>query len=338
MADSSESLHKEAFDALLERAGEYDGEGTSHDGGPYAATFALTKRLGARALRVEARAEGAAKVELHREESTLALRPDGSAALWVVSTNHPGVVEHVYDPAWPPAEGAERTLAFRAGAPGDLATFREVVCFDLWPDLSITHRYAWAEPGQELVERSAARLVPRGRRPVPEAPLVASSSGMKPGGPGWFVVNVARARWMKHELMGRFCPFESPEHRFEHLGVNVHVLEPGQPSCHYHAEADAEAFLVLAGRPKLLVEGEERILEPWDFFYCAPWTRHVFVGGDEGAAAILMIGARERDALYYPATDLARRYKASAPFDTPSPQESYQGLAKSYEAPAAWPL
>jgi mannose-6-phosphate isomerase-like protein (cupin superfamily) len=43
---------------------------------------------------------------------------------------------------------------------------------------------------------------------------------------------------------------------------------PGdQPNGLYHSENQQEAFLVLSGEGRLLVEGEERLLRPWDFFH-----------------------------------------------------------------------
>ena len=55
----------------------------------------------------------------------------------------------------------------------------------------------------------------------------------------------------------------TPPVEFAQLGINVTVLEAGQSGL-YHAEAGQEAFLVLSGECKLLVEGEERVLRPWD--------------------------------------------------------------------------
>jgi len=46
-----------------------------------------------------------------------------------------------------------------------------------------------------------------------------------------------------------------PPVEFEQIGINVTLLEPGQSSV-YHAEINQEAFLVLAGECRLLVEGE----------------------------------------------------------------------------------
>ena len=49
---------------------------------------------------------------------------------------------------------------------------------------------------------------------------------------------------------------------FAQFGINVTILEPGQNTI-YHAESDQEAFLVLSGQCRLLVENEERRLRPW---------------------------------------------------------------------------
>jgi uncharacterized cupin superfamily protein len=84
----------------------------------------------------------------------------------------------------------------------------------------------------------------------------------------WFVVNVRDARWRTHETFGASCRFEMPETPFEQLGINIRVLQPGQPNCLYHSESLQEDFLVLAGQCLLLVDGEERPLQAWDFVHC----------------------------------------------------------------------
>ncbi len=88
------------------------------------------------------------------------------------------------------------------------------------------------------------------------------------------------------------------------------VLEPGQSSV-YHAETNQEAFLVLAGECRLLVEGEERRLRAWDFFHSPPWTEHAFVGAGDGPCVILMVGAHSGPDVRYPVSELAARYGAS---------------------------
>ena len=103
-----------------------------------------------------------------------------------------------------------------------------------------------------------------------EARLEDAGSGLAPVTEGWFSVNVRDAEWFSSETRGAACWFaneygERPI-EFPHLGISVTLLEPGQSGI-YHAEANQEAFLVLAGECMLLVEGEERRLRAWDFFH-----------------------------------------------------------------------
>src|SRR5262245_61126852 len=125
-----------------------------------------------------------------------------------------------------------------------------------------------------------------------EAPLEHTEAGRYPTGEGWFVVNARDAVWGTREAFGSACRFESPQAWFAQLGIRLTVLQPGKPNCLYHSESQQEAFLVLSGECRLLVEGEERMLKAWDFFHCPPGTEHVFVGAGDGPCAILMCGAR----------------------------------------------
>jgi quercetin dioxygenase-like cupin family protein len=52
----------------------------------------------------------------------------------------------------------------------------------------------------------------------------------------------------------------------------------------YHRENGREAFLVLSGECTLIVEGKERRLATWDFFYCAPGTEHIIVAAGQQSA------------------------------------------------------
>ena len=140
----------------------------------------------------------------------------------------------------------------------------------------------------------------------------------------WFTVNVRDAPWRSHDAFGSSCRFESPEAPFPQLGINLRVLQPGQPNCLYHSESLQEDFLVLHGECLLLVEEEERLLGPWDFVHCPPGSEHVFVGAGDGPCVILMVGARDPDErLLYPVSELAGRYGASAKTETTSPEEAY---------------
>jgi uncharacterized cupin superfamily protein len=160
---------------------------------------------------------------------------------------------------------------------------------------------------------------------VPEARLADSGSGLAPVTDGWFVVNVRDAEWWT-AWCGADCGFENEMHKveFPQLGIRVHVLEPNEPSGLYHSESTQEAFLVLFGECRLLVEGEERLLRPWDFFHCPGSTEHIFVGAGDGPCAIVMVGARSADArVHYPASELAARYRASSSQSTSDPNEAF---------------
>jgi uncharacterized cupin superfamily protein len=157
---------------------------------------------------------------------------------------------------------------------------------------------------------------------VEEARLQETEHGKVPQGEGWFVVNARDSRWLDDGGMGFYTKFEG-EAGFEQVGVNLAVIEPGQPSCMYHGEEAQEDFLVLRGECLLLVEGEERRLGPWDFVHCPPWTEHVFVGAGDWPCAILMIGTRLVDDVLYPVNELALRHGAGVERETKSPDEAY---------------
>jgi Cupin domain len=90
---------------------------------------------------------------------------------------------------------------------------------------------------------------------------------------------VADAPGLSYPGTGTFAAFEDPNDRFPDFGINIHVLEPGQPNAKYHAEKVQEDFLVLGGVCTLILNGEERELTQWDFVHCPAGTEHVFVGG-----------------------------------------------------------
>ena len=88
------------------------------------------------------------------------------------------------------------------------------------------------------------------------------------------------------------CDFEG-EPRFGQLGINLTLLEPGQPMTMYHREADQEDFLILSGEALLVIEGEERTLRQWDFVHCPPGTNHAIIGAGTARCLVLAVGARD---------------------------------------------
>ena len=164
---------------------------------------------------------------------------------------------------------------------------------------------------------------------VREAPLQHSGNGRAPAGEGWFVLNARDARWLEGDF-GAYTRFEG-DTRFAQVGINIGILAPGQPACYYHGEDEQEDFLVLSGECLLLIEGEERRLQAWDFVHCPAWTEHVFVGAGDGPCAVLAIGTRLADDVVYPASELAQRHGAGVPHETRQPSQAYAGLGEDRE-------
>ena len=168
---------------------------------------------------------------------------------------------------------------------------------------------------------------------VPEAPLEETGAGLAPAGGGWFVVNAREARWIHREGRGERLSLtgftdEEAQTLFSQLGVNLFVLEPGEPIGMYHWEADQEGFVVLHGEALLIVEGEEWPLRQWDFVHCPPGTRHIIVGAGEGRCAVLAVGAREHmdenvNGGAYVVDGVAQRHGAGVEEETSDPDVAY---------------
>jgi uncharacterized cupin superfamily protein len=157
---------------------------------------------------------------------------------------------------------------------------------------------------------------------------------------GWFVLNLAHALAVRNEEKGGATyPIEPREAPFGDFGVNVRVLEAGQPNALYHSEGVQEGFLVLSGECTLVVDEEERALRQWDYFHCPAETRHVFVGAGDAPCVVLMIGSRPDVGLYYPASEVAAKYGAAVAKDTDDPDEAYADWPGEYEpVRLPWPL
>ena len=140
------------------------------------------------------------------------------------------------------------------------------------------------------------------------------------------MINARESRWRDAGHFGRFCNFEG-KRRFRQLGVNLNVLEPGQPLGLYHHENKQEDFLVLSGECLLLVDGEERRLRAWDFAHCPPGTDHIILGAGTGPSVVLAVGARGRARITYPVEPLALRHDAGVEREATKPQEAYSDLA-----------
>lgn len=158
---------------------------------------------------------------------------------------------------------------------------------------------------------------------VAEAKFVRTEHGLVPEGEGWFVLNARQAVWEENDVEGAGVGFESPEHRFPDIGINIIVLAPGQPNCLYHGENEQEDFLVLDGECLLLIEGQERLLGRWDFVHCPHWTEHVLVGAGDGPCVVLCVGGRRGKGVVYPVADVALRHDAGVTQESRDAKEAY---------------
>ena len=150
----------------------------------------------------------------------------------------------------------------------------------------------------------------------------------------WFVRNLGEMKWRDRGPRGFVTDLVGDDDA--QVGVNLFVLEPGQPMSMYHWEADQEGFLVLSGEALLLVEGEERTLRQWDYFHCPPPVPHTIVGAGSGPSAILAVGARIDSVGEnwggYPYSELAMKYDASAEQETTDAEEAYARFPESRPA------
>ena len=164
---------------------------------------------------------------------------------------------------------------------------------------------------------------------VPEAQLRSTKHGPVPEGDGWFVLNARETRWRDYGPLGANCDFEG-KRPFKQLGINLNVLDPGQPMSMYHRENHQEGFLVLAGECLLIVEGEERSLKVWDYFHCPGGTAHTIIGAGSGRSVVLAVGARGgRKGIVYLVADAALEHNAGTEVETKKSAEAYARFPRS---------
>lgn len=158
-----------------------------------------------------------------------------------------------------------------------------------------------------------------------EAQLGESEAGLVPKEPGWFVMDVRKARWFDKPGQGWSVPLTGcdeyeAESFFPMLGMSIRVVSAGEPTGTYHWETEAEDFLVLSGEGVLIIEGEERPLKQWDFVHCPPETKHGFAGTRDRPMVLLCASSRQfqKDGPwgYYCKDETAAKYNASSPEDT----------------------
>src|ERR1700682_2920245 len=154
------------------------------------------------------------------------------------------------------------------------------------------------------------------------------------------IVNLADAPAISHPRRATLIDFETEGEEWPDTGVNIQIMQPGQPNGRYHSEPVQEDFLVLHGECIVILAGAERPLRQWDFVHCPAGIEHVFVGAGDGPCAVLMIGSRRKDEAHYLVNDVAAKYDASVTSATDEPDEAYADWRKESwrPLPNPWPL
>ena len=154
------------------------------------------------------------------------------------------------------------------------------------------------------------------------------------------VINLADAPAAAHPSRSTIIDWEPEDAPWPDTGVNVQIMQPGQPNCRYHSEPVQEDFLVLRGECIAIIDGVETPLKQWDFFHCPAGVEHVFVGAGTGPCAVLMIGSRRRDEAHYPVSEVAAKYDASVTEATDDPEQAYADWRQTpwERVPSPWPL
>ena len=154
---------------------------------------------------------------------------------------------------------------------------------------------------------------------------------------GWFTVNVRDAAWVRNEYFGDACIFEGDKVGFPQIGYTLCVLQPGQPNGMYHREGNQEDFLVLQGECLLIVEGQERRLQAWDFFHSPAGCDHILVGAGKGPCLVFAIGARvngdDSTQTTYVRNETALKHGAGPELDTTHSKEAYAPFPKWSNGP-----
>jgi mannose-6-phosphate isomerase-like protein (cupin superfamily) len=84
------------------------------------------------------------------------------------------------------------------------------------------------------------------------------------------IINVADAPAFSRPHRATLIRFEPDDVQWPDTGVNIQIMQPGQPNCRYHSEPVQEDFLVLHGECVVILNGEERPLRQRDFCTALP--------------------------------------------------------------------
>jgi protein CrcB len=91
----------------------------------------------------------------------------------------------------------------------------------------------------------------------------------------------------------------------QRIGINHHLLPPGQRSSYPHAEGDEEEFVyVIEGKPDVWIDGHLYALVPGDAvgFPAGTGICHTFINNSDSDVRLLVIGEASKDGnrIFYP--------------------------------------
>jgi hypothetical protein len=144
---------------LIGRKGQFTGHGVNHEGQTFRGTLILAPILSSKGVSISFRAEGKDGTVYHEEQSVIGPTMNESLGLWVISNNHPAVIQHELSRVETLRDERGKTLIFGIGAPEARNTFREEIAMDLHENGDIGYRYFWGMPGGEFKERSGVRMI-----------------------------------------------------------------------------------------------------------------------------------------------------------------------------------
>lgn len=140
---------------LKKMKSRFVGEGINHEGQSFKASFEISSKPEINGVSFVFEAKGFDGTPFHLESSLIGKNMMGQTALWVLSSNHPGIFERSL-------KGEEKTPSgykyiFGFGNIEDRNTFREEIHIEL-TDHTVKYIYSWGLPGGDFSERSGCMM------------------------------------------------------------------------------------------------------------------------------------------------------------------------------------
>jgi hypothetical protein len=154
---ASQTLLVPLLSRLAQAQGQYEGDGTNHEGERFRATLDLKSTLDDSLIEIQFRASDAENA-FHEERTWITEDlVNGGIGLWTVSTNTPGVlqlklVEDSNDGSY------TSRVVFLMGDRDDTSRFREEISLSLRLDGGLEYVYSWGVPHEKFGVKSKALL------------------------------------------------------------------------------------------------------------------------------------------------------------------------------------